>query len=118
MKVLSILQNPGKDIVVDVAASGYEASAFPPDKLPLLERSGQAGRTRSLHHVVRVCKVEPHGHTNFYLAHAHDAVYIAQYHFKRSIVGHSASHSVGKERGHRSCDLASCLERECISRRA
>ena len=115
---LLILQNPGKYIVVDVAASRYQAYAFSPDKLLLFERGGQAGRACSLHHVVRVCKVEPHGHTNFFLTHAHDVVYIAQYHFKRGIVGHTASHSVGKERGHRSCDLASCLERERISGRA
>jgi hypothetical protein len=47
----------------------------------------------SLHHVVRICKVEPHGRTNFFLTHAHDAVYIAEYQFKRSIVEHTASHS-------------------------
>ena len=113
-----ILQNPGKDIVVDVAAGRYQAYAFSPDKLPLFQRGGQASRTCSLHHVVRIRKVEPHGHTNFFLSHAHDAVYIAEYHFKRSIVGHTASHSIGKDRGHRSRDLVSCFERERIGGRA
>src|ERR1700677_2294909 len=117
MKGLSILQNPGKNIVVRVAAIRSKAYAFPPDKLPLFERSGQAGRTRSLHHVVRVCKVEPHGRTNFFLTHAHDAVYIAEYHFQRRIVGHTASHSVGEERAYRSRDLAPRIERERISGR-
>ena len=116
--ILSILQNPGKNIVVDVAASRHQADAFSADELPLFQRGGQAGRTCSLHHIVRIGKVEPHGHTNFFLTHAHDAVYIAEYYFKRSIVGHTASHSVGKERGHRSRDRASCLERERICRRA
>src|ERR1700722_235436 len=68
-----ILQNPGKDIVVDVAAGRYQAYAFSPDKLLLFERRSQAGCTCSLHYIVRVCKVEPHGHTNFFLTHAHDA---------------------------------------------
>ncbi len=44
-KTLSILQNPGKDIVVDVAASRYQSYAFSPNTLPLFERGGQAGRT-------------------------------------------------------------------------